>query len=1159
MSKEAGTVSEMLSTLRDLLGPVVIAELGDAWQLPKHLQRLQNTLPKIRTLIDRAEWRRFQDRNVAILLTNLKQTAYDAEDLLDQFAYRYHHQKVERSNQTVNFWRDFLIDLWNWNALVLKDMQERLDHCAGELKEVINLLASDDLSYQYGKSVVTSATSSVLAETEVFGRESDLEKLAKLLKNPDVGSLHRERDSTKRVKRETVEVLPIVGIGGVGKTTLAQMIYKYASVQLKSEFPLKLWVSVSDVFDVMRITKEIVECANNGKGSDVTNLDFMQGALIEKVKEKRFLIVLDNLWNENIMEWEKFFAPLRYGLKGSVILVTTRSLKVAEIVGTMHPFSLEGLAREPYRKLFERCAFGSESSLKYPHLVPIARRIADGLKGSPLAAKTLGSLLNSNKNERHWRAIMTSEIWELPQRENDILPALKLSYLYLPAHLKQCFSFCSLFPKDYNLRKNFLIDMWVSQGFITPEDEKKQEDVGSVYLNELVMRSFFQQSPRDPYLYVIHDLMRDLAQSVSVGECFRLERRNYHQDIPDTVRHLSVCTETANLCKLKDLGSCKKLRSILILSSLALDVSPAIEFWCTRLGQLRCLKIEGSEVSKLPENIGELKQLRYLDIPYKGIRSFPENFYHLNYLQCLYLNEWEGLDPRDMVTPEAFSKLVNLRRVYPVDIVVTRMASLSRLPYLHDLHMFKVRSGDGYRICELESMNQLRGCLKIKDLENVETMEQAAQAKLYNKQYVNDLTLEWSRNDNVNDSVNTQHHSEVLQRLQPHSNLNKLQIKWYLGSTSPTWLNNQNLPCLSSLILYNCVNLREIICLPPSLTSLRFVNVGLQSLPRLWDHDDTNGLYNEGSGWIERSALSELCIENCPNIVSMEGWILHEHVPHIKSISIKNCASLTQLPPNCLLGRASLEEFIIENCPSLDYVYLTVLPSSLKTLELDFCARADVSFSDSLKYLTSLITLRIKNCNSNLELGQVLSDLTSLKSLSLRNCANLCSLSGLQALTLLENLRIFDCPKIANTTSANLRSQNVRGLSLPSLKCLIIDDPAFLIYLIGTIKDPLPTLFRLEIWNYEPPSMPLYEKNIKSIKQLAFSNCSNILDLPNSLVNLTSLETLSLNGCTRLRALPRVMPSSFKILQRMKCPNLVVHPERSRNLLDHRSMTFAEF
>ncbi|KAK3127787.1 hypothetical protein QOZ80_7AG0578440 [Eleusine coracana subsp. coracana] len=251
-------------------------------------------------------------------------------------------------------------------------------------------------------------------------------------------------NTAKRVKgncNDNVSVLPIVGIGGVGKTTLAQLVYNDSRV--KAHFVVRIWVCVSDFFDKRRIIKEIIQSiSGTDKGS--CSLSVLQEELVDQLKDEKFLLVLDDIWPNAIDEWETFYAPFKLGHKGSMIIATTRYPKVANLVATgqYEPVQLDGLPTDIFCEFFRTCAFGKNDPESHPRLHHIGHSISSRLCGSPLAAKTLGRLLNMELTERHWMTIQNGELWELPNRENEILPALQLSYLYLPQELKRCFTFC---------------------------------------------------------------------------------------------------------------------------------------------------------------------------------------------------------------------------------------------------------------------------------------------------------------------------------------------------------------------------------------------------------------------------------------------------------------------------------------------------------------------------------------------------------------------------------------------------------------------------------------------------------------------------------------------------------------------------------------------
>ncbi|CAM0901779.1 unnamed protein product, partial [Alopecurus aequalis] len=321
--------------------------------------------------------------------------------------------------------------------------------------------------------LVRPETTSFPNETKIFGRDKELKQLLGFLNVPTFSKRKRATSSvnasmstsaSNHVSNESriisLPVLPILGIGGVGKTTLAQHICSHQRV--KSHFKKIIWICVSDDFDVKRLTKEVIQ-SYTGKEEAADNLDSLQRALSNHVSNKRLLIVLDDMWDDALKEngqcWKRFCAPFRSVQEGSMMLVTTRCLNVTKGVCTMEPIIVEGLKDDVFWNFFKLCSFGSESSNIDPGLEHIGRSILPKLKGSPLAAKTLGRMLRMDLQAQHWNSILESELWELKQEETDILPALRLSFMYLPFYLKQCFAFCAVYPKDYKFEKACLAEI----------------------------------------------------------------------------------------------------------------------------------------------------------------------------------------------------------------------------------------------------------------------------------------------------------------------------------------------------------------------------------------------------------------------------------------------------------------------------------------------------------------------------------------------------------------------------------------------------------------------------------------------------------------------------------------------------------------------------
>ncbi|KAK0589828.1 hypothetical protein LWI29_019039 [Acer saccharum] len=315
-----------------------------------------------------------------------------------------------------------------------------------------------------------------LNEAHVYGREKDQEAIIELLLK-DEGN------------EDGISVIPIVGIGGVGKTTLAQKVYNDARVQ--SHFGLKAWACVSDDFDVIKVTRTLLQSMSSGS-IDFDDLNQLQVKLNERFSTKKFLIVLDDIWNENYEKWTVLFRPFRVGSTGSKIIVTTRSDYVSSMVGTLPTYRLKELSFDDCLSIFTHHSLGRKDFCEHEDLKEIGEKIVSKCKGLPLAVKSLGGLLRTKANRNDWERVLNSRMWNLSEERSDILPALILSYHYLPPHLKRCFAYCSLFPKDYEFQKKEMILLWMAEGFLQQEsNEIQMEDLGDDYFGELQSRSFF--------------------------------------------------------------------------------------------------------------------------------------------------------------------------------------------------------------------------------------------------------------------------------------------------------------------------------------------------------------------------------------------------------------------------------------------------------------------------------------------------------------------------------------------------------------------------------------------------------------------------------------------------------------------------------------------
>ncbi|KAF7077371.1 hypothetical protein CFC21_081930 [Triticum aestivum] len=318
-------------------------------------------------------------------------------------------------------------------------MSRTMIDMVGQLKEVcakVSIILNLDLlgsSHNRTQEIAIkrSKTTSEIIEYELYGRDDQKRKI----KNGIISHEYCPKQ---------LNVLPIFGPGGIGKTTFTQHICQ----EVNSSFQASIWICVSLDFNADRLAQEIVNKID--RVDDEKQNASVEELIKQRLKAKRFLLVLDDVWVYQEDEWEKLMAPFRkVESKGNLIVVTTRIPKVAEMVRTTnHKIELERLGDADTMRFFEACVFGNELQPweKHYELSETGREVVRHLKGSPLATKTVGRLLRNQLTLDHWERILESKEWELETSESDIMPALKLSFDFLPFHLKQLFVYCALFP-----------------------------------------------------------------------------------------------------------------------------------------------------------------------------------------------------------------------------------------------------------------------------------------------------------------------------------------------------------------------------------------------------------------------------------------------------------------------------------------------------------------------------------------------------------------------------------------------------------------------------------------------------------------------------------------------------------------------------------------
>jgi len=973
------------------------------------LAELETTLLALQAVLDDAEQKQITNTAVKQWLDQLKDAIFDAEDLLNQINYDSLRCKVENKqaeNMTNQVWNLFSSPFKNFYGEInsqMKIMCQRLQLFAQQ-RDILGLQTVS------ARVSLRTPSSSMVNESVMVGRKDDKERLISMLMS-DSGTTN-----------SSIGVVAILGMGGVGKTTLAQLLYNDKEVQ--DHFDLKVWVCVSEVFDILRVTKTIHESVTS-RGGENNNLDSLRVELNQNLRDKRFLLVLDDLWNDNYIDWDELVTPLINGKTGSRVIITTRQQKVAEVAHTFPIHKVDPLSDDDCWSLLSKHAFGSEvhCGSKCPNLEEIGRKIAKKCGGLPIAAKTLGGILRSKVDAKEWTAILNSDIWNLPN--DTILPALRLSYQYLPSHLKRCFAYCSIFPKDFPLDKKELVLLWMAEGFLEHSQRNKTaEEVGHDYFIELLSRSLIQQSnDYGKEKFVMHDLVNDLALVVSGKSCFRLECDG---SISKNVRHLSYNQGHYDFFKkFEVLYDFKCLRSFLPINlgnvaGYSYLSRKVVEDLLPKLKRLRVLSLKDyRNINLLPESVGSLVELRYLDLSFTGIKSLPDATCNLYNLQTLNLTCCRNLTE----LPLNFGKLINLRHL---DISETKIKEMPMqivgLNNLQTLTDFSVGKQDtGLSVKELGKFPNLQGKLCIKNLQNVIDAIEAFDVNMRNKEDIEELELQWSKQ-----TEDSRIEKDVLDMLQPSFNLRKLSISLYGGTSFPSWLGDPLFSNMVSLCISNC---EYCVTLPPlgqlpSLKDLTIVGMTMETIGL-----EFYGMTVEPSISLFRpfQSLESLQISSMPN---WKEWIHYENdefnFPRLRTLCLSQCPELRGHLPSHL---SSIDDINITGCESLLTTPSTTLHwlSSLNKIRIQGYIKGSTEISQSLllghertQWLLFEIdspcvlqSVTIRYCDTLFSLPKIIRSSICLQFLGLYDLPSLAAFPTDGLPTSLESLIIHECPNLA--------------------------------------------------------------------------------------------------------------------------------------------------
>ncbi|KAK1364492.1 putative disease resistance protein RGA3 [Heracleum sosnowskyi] len=1099
----AGLISKLVSLAAD--------EVIRAWRLHEDLDELRERLGLIGDLLNDASTKNPTMFTVKNWFNKLEAVARVADVFMDELAYEVTRRKVEKRHKV----RDFFIPSKNTILYHFK-VARKVKYIHTSFEKIckratdIGLKPVEHLSSTVQRREIRSSPP-FEDQSLIVGRDRDVSLLVNIVMcNKNEEDLH---------------VNAILGMGGQGKTTLARMVYnKDAVIKM---FSKRMWVTVSDDFDFMKILNQMVVSLTSNT-SELGNTEGLIKHLQKNLKGEKFLLVLDDVWNEKPEDWEKLRNSLLAvgGARGSRILVTTRRQEVIDAMRCSDPYRVQKLSEEDSWELFKHRAFTDGGVSETEAFVALGRRMVKRCGGLPLAIKTLGGLLYSKRTEQEWSRIQNSEIWKL----EGPLSSLRLSYDNLPySSLKRCFAYCSIIPKDSDIFKDELIQIWMALGFLSGDGGVLMEDIGNQYFDILLWNCLLQDVERDEYgdIYKckMHDLVHDLALDVSSSYSATAVTS---QDINKVSKALYV--------RLEGLGNLKPNILKVRFDSLQAFYAEANVFNVVlrNLEHLRVLVLNSFD-EELPSSIENLKYLKHLDISSCGYvdngKKLPIYITRLYNLQTLRISRYHEL-------PEKVCNLINLRHL--VSETGYMFIGIERLTCLQTMPPFVVSRDQNCLVGQLGGLKNLRGRVSLYDLNEVTNFEEASKAKLCEKSNILHLELKW--NERIDGEYNDE---DVMEGLEAHPNLKGLSIDGFKGKKFAAWIT-----MMTNLVIITFSNCNRCEVLPPlgHLPKLREMYIRGMENVKVMGSDLSGGVDSGVPKAVTTTlypSLTQLYLWGLPKL---EEWVetVISVFPKLESLYIWECPRLRKIPNNSFPSLKGLKIWGLESSMILESLSTNV--SSLTSLRLR--NMSDGGRGGDSSNLEFRINVLLKNNSLSLT-KLVLDDCKELKRLTL----------GVS----LDRLDVYNCPHLISINSVeglaiclkSIRIEGVPSSHLDGVFAHILNSSTLETLGLGRFWDELdeftwpfssvisfPNLIQLSLRGWEKArSIALFDQlelsTFPALTVLVIWYFKGVKALPDSIAKLPSLKKLFILECEILESLPTFEQShGLESLDISHCPIL---------------------
>ncbi|XP_025800081.1 putative disease resistance protein RGA1 isoform X2 [Panicum hallii] len=903
----AAAVNQVARKINEVIGAAQ-GEVKLCCSFSDDLESIKDTLQYLEGLLKNAENNSFgsERANLRHWLGQIKCLAYDIEDIVDG----YYSSKEQYEGSSYAQKGSLLCSLSNPMlskvSMVYKMkskrelLQTRKDlptqyHFISHINSVVNFDEKQTTSYRNN-------------DIQIVGRDHELERIMGML---------------MQINEKELTIISIVGPVGLGKTSLAQLIFNDTRAET---FKFRIWVHVSmGNINLERIGRDIVlQTTERIEGS--MQMQSIKNAVQDILNRYSCLIVLDSLWGKD-EEVNELKQMLLTGRKTeSKIIVTTHSSKVAELISTVPPYKLSVLSEDDCSSIFsQRVMTGHNDPLFREYGEEIVRRC----KGIPVVANFLGSVVNAQRQRREiWKAAKDEDMWKIEEDypKNKILPlfpSFKIIYYSMPHELRLCFVYCSIFPKGYAIDKKKLIQQWIALDMIEsrhgtlPLDvtaEKYIDELKDIYFLQVVERPQINEgiSNNSDEMLCMDNLAHDLARSVAGEDILViLDAKNERCHRNYDYRYAQVSASSLQSVDSKAWPS--KARSLIFKTSGA-ELQHVSEVLSVNK-YLRVLDLSGCSVKELPAPVFQLKQLRYLDASTLSITDLPPQISGFHKLQTLDLSETEVTELPAFIGNLKMLKYLNLQGCQ-------KLQQLNNLDLLHELQYLNLSCCPEVRRfpASLENLRKLR-FLNLSECSKLPTLPDELLQSFSSFSSIVDLNLSGFEFRVLPDFFGNICSLQFL-NLSKCSKLELLPQSFgqlaYLKGLNLSSCCDLKLPesfeyltSLQSLNLSHCPSLEYLPSSFDKLSNLEYLNlsqcVGLKALPK--------SLSNHKKLQIEVFGCQDCIVRSCSQ--SFGSWQSHQWSQQVEEVGTSS--AISDITPEEPANRDKEEGISASDVDEVDY------------------------------------------------------------------------------------------------------------------------------------------------------------------------------------------------------------------------------------------------